>query len=265
MAEESPPLSDATRDPLIDLEPAAVAAIRQSFLAEVPDHLVRQLVGPARVREIPAGSVFITPEHCRCGVLVAGLARVYCIRHNGAEVTIQRVGPGAVLGIGAISGRAGDNCVVAVCDCLFLSFDASQLVNIGRQHVSVAWAIAKELAQRLDDAERRCKGAIPGTVVQRSAAALLDLCVDVEPIEVRLTQERMAEAIGASREAVGRAFRWLATAGLVDIGRGKVMIQDPLGLQSIARDTFEQREAPPTGLNTPREVRRSSHSVPTRS
>lgn len=219
------------------LDPEVRDALERSFLATLPDDMVEQLLHRSSVREIPAGRVFISDsEPHTCGILISGLARVYAIRPNGAQVTRRRVGAGAAIGVRALVARRNQVNAQAITDCTFLRLSAEVLVAVGRRRHELAWAIAEELDRRLDDTHLDMESQIGGSVRQRVAAALLDLSVVGQPLEVPMTQERLAEIIAASREAVGRELRILKNAGLIGLKRGSIVIDDAIALEAVARD-----------------------------
>lgn len=227
------------------LEPSIEAVLPDSFLADVRPELRRQLLQRSRIREVPAGRTFIDQgQPHRCGLILSGLARVFTVKLDGAESTLRRVGPGAAIGVRAIVGRRNRVTVQAISDVELLDLDASLLVSTARDHASVAWAIAQELDRRLDDTELQAQSASTGTVLQKLASALLDLSVDRDGLEVTMSQERLAEVIGASREWVGQQLRSLDRHGLIALSRTRIVLVDPIGLQSIASDPSSDRLQP---------------------
>lgn len=217
------------------LDPQLDGAIARSFLAGIAPALIETLLAHARLREIPAGRIFITTDDpFRCGILVEGLARVYVVRSDGSETTVRRVGPGSAVGIKAVIGQRNDVTVSALSDCVFLPLDSARLVEHGRQHAALAWAIAEEEARRLDDTQQLLQSVLSGSVSQRAAGLLLDLIVEGDS-GVTITVEGLADRIGASREATGRALRRLADAGLVRRLRAKIVVDDVRGLERHAR------------------------------
>lgn len=227
---------------MIELEPAIATAISHSFLAQVPADLVGRLLAGARLREIAAGQLFIsTEEPHRCAIVVEGLARAYRLLPSGAAVTMRRVGPGAAVGVRAIVGRRNDLNVVGISHCVFLPLDSARLVALARDSAPLAWAIAEELNRRLDDTQLENESTVAGSVLQKTAGALLDMSIDGPALEVHMTQERFAELVGASREAVGRELRALAATKLITLERGRFIVRDALRLQSVARGRTSRR------------------------
>lgn len=221
-------------------------AIRHSFLAGVRRELIDVLLRRARIHEIPAGHVFIRQADAyRCGILIEGLARVYRHHANGSQVTHRRIGLGAAVGVKGRIGRLNDHNVAAITDCLFLPLDAALLIRLARDDAVLAWAIAEEVTQRLDDTQIQIDGAIAGSVLQKVAGALIDLSADGEPLGLHISQERLAERIGASREATGRAIRHLRAMDLVRVGRSSIELIDPIRLEEAARGVSSPRMVTP--------------------
>lgn len=220
-----------------EFESGVQVALSRSFLAEVEPQLAESLLHRSRIREISASRIFIDQDKPhKCGLILSGLARVYTVKLDGAEATVRRVGSGAAVGVRAIVGRPNRVTVQAITDVEFLELDSARLVSTGRQEVSLAWAIARELDRRLEDTEAQAESATAGTVMQKVASALLDHGVERDGLEVVMSQERLAEVIGASREHVGHELRLLARRGLVRLSRAHILLVDPLELQSLASD-----------------------------
>lgn len=212
------------------------AAVACSFLAGADRSVVASLLRRSRLRDVPAGRVFIDESQPhRCGLVVSGLARVYILRTSGGQSTLRRVGVGAAVGIRALVGHPNRVAVQAIDDCEFLELDAPLLISLARQHASLAMALAEEIDRRLEDTELQAESLSVGSLIQRVAGTLLDLSVEGEPLEVQLSQEALAEIVGASRERVGRGLRLLAADGAIRLHRSRITLVAPLQLQSVAR------------------------------
>lgn len=219
-----------------DFEPALEAAVARSFLAALERDIVDTLLQRAHLRDVPATRIFIDyAQPHRCGLIVSGLARVYTVRLDGAQGTLRRVGPGAAVGIKALLGRQNRVTVQAITDVEFLEINDELLVRLGNEHAPLAMAIAEEIDRRLEDTELQAESNSAGSVIQKVAGALLDLSVEGQPLEVELSQEAMAEMIGASREWVGQELRVLAGDGLIRLDRARITLLEPLHLQEVAR------------------------------
>jgi len=53
------------------------------------------------------------------------------------------------------------------------------------------------------------------------------------PVEVRLPQQDLADLVGTTRESVNKQLRSWAEAGLIEIGRGRVVLKKPAELEDV--------------------------------
>lgn len=217
-------------------------ALATSFLARLPRKLADELVESSTIREVPAGREFASAaEPLRFGILVRGLARVYVVRPHGEQVIVRRAAPGAALGMGALIGARFGATIQAVTDCEILRLDAGLVLRLARTRPEVAMAIVQELGQRIGELLEEMQRPDRAAVHQKVAVALLDRAVDGDPPEVAITQESLAESVGASRESVGRVLRALGRAGAIRLERGRVVLVDPVALE---RSAHERRLGP---------------------
>jgi len=103
----------------------------------------------------------------------------------------------------------------------------------------LAQLTAANLAVRLDELGRRLEYALYRDLRSRVAAVLRDLiglhggiCRHGHALDVRLTQQELAELIGASRPAVSAMLNELRRAGVIDYTRAFICV--------IERDTLER-------------------------
>ena len=52
-----------------------------------------------------------------------------------------------------------------------------------------------------------------------------------EPVRVRITQEDLASMLGVSRQSVNKQLNLFAREGWIALGRGHVMLKDPVALR----------------------------------
>lgn len=221
-----------------DFEEVVRIAVGASFLARANDTLIARLVRGARVREVSSGRVFVDDKRSvRCGLIVSGLAWVYAIGSDGRHIPIRKARAGAALGIECIAGCSGLAKAQAITDVEFLELQGAQVTAAAQSDTSLAWAIATEMAARLSESEALLATAGQRSVGQRVATALLALAPDDDRCPLSLSQQSLAEIVGASRERVGQAVRALAAAGLIRVGRRRVQLLDQHRLMLAASAT----------------------------
>lgn len=67
----------------------------------------------------------------------------------------------------------------------------------------------------------------------RLAGFLLTECELNDTRVIHLTHEEIAHHLGSAREVVTRMLKYLATEGMVELGRGCITVTDPARLEEI--------------------------------
>ncbi len=103
-------------------------------------------------------------------------------------------------------------------------------------HPAASLRIMQSMSRRLRQAAKMhvLRG---GSLSCRVATTLLGLASDSTSGELELTQQELAEWVGATREATGRVLSDLREAKLLETGRGRIQILDDTGLAELCRPT----------------------------
>jgi CRP-like cAMP-binding protein len=88
------------------------------------------------------------------------------------------------------------------------------------------------LGRRLALCEARLEEMVYRSVPARIAAVLLRLCQGQNGEVVSITHQELGDMIGALRESVTKVLDDFQRAGLVELGRGRVILRDVVGLHS---------------------------------
>jgi CRP/FNR family transcriptional regulator, cyclic AMP receptor protein len=214
-------------------------AVARSFLAKLPPELVDELMADGERSDYPAGTrVYRAGAPARAQLVIEGLLRVYLSSAEGRQVTVRYARDGDVLGIAVIVGGPVDVGVQTVVPSSLFSINPRRLTQAGRQDARVAWAVAEELAARLDDTLQQAAMNTFGSVRQRVAFHLLDLASDQQRprgrLEALVSQQELADAVGSVREVVARTLRDLRLAGIVATSPDRVLILDPARLHGVS-------------------------------
>ena len=170
----------------------------------------------------------------RVSVIVAGRVRVVRITRHGEEILLALRGPGDVIGeLAAIDPAPRTATVNAIEDVRALTITGRAFTDFLRRHPHLLLAIARTLAARLRESDRRLVEGRAEDTRTRLARQLLDLAVRYGRVadrglelDVPLSQEQLASLVGASREAVSLALRDLRECGGVLTGRMRITIVD---------------------------------------
>jgi CRP/FNR family cyclic AMP-dependent transcriptional regulator len=166
-------------------------------------------------------------------VLLSGRVKI-TMSQAGREAIVAVLGPGELVGeLAAIDGGPRSTTVTTLepVDALVLS--RSDFAALLERHPRIALAILRTVAHRLRYADVQQAQFATHDVVGRLARRLVELCErfgtqQERGIEIRLplSQEELASWIGASREAVSKAFQLLRSLDIVETGRRRVIVLD---------------------------------------
>ena len=53
------------------------------------------------------------------------------------------------------------------------------------------------------------------------------------PVEVRMPQQDLADLVGTTRESVNKQLRAWEKEGIIELGRGRVVLRQPEGLEAV--------------------------------
>lgn len=211
--------------------------LEESELAEIAARTVH--------RKYRKGSVlFVQGESGeRCFVIVSGTVKISAFHPEGREAVLAVLGPGDIFGELALFGQSERSAdATAIEDAELLSLDADSLNAAIANHHQIGTALLYVLGQRLRQSNEAFQDIaffdVPGRVARR-LADLADAHGIDQPegvlIDVALSQESLAQMVGATRESVNKALALLKRRGLVArVGR-RYIVSDVGRLRGRAR------------------------------
>ncbi|WP_214404720.1 Crp/Fnr family transcriptional regulator [Pseudonocardia lacus] len=224
--------------------PAPVAAVHGSLLAWLEPPARHRLLDGAVRRSFAAGEVLQHEGDPTTHVLVLlhGWVRVSKSTADGRVVLLALRGPGDVLGeLAAIDGRPRTATVRSIEPVDVAQLSGQQFVACFRSDPEIAVATVRSLSARLRDAESARVELATLDVGERVAGYLHHMAAehgrdvaDGVAIAVPLTQQDIADRLGASRRAVARALMVLRDRGLIRTSRREVLLLRPHVLAALA-------------------------------
>lgn len=174
-------------------------------------------------------------------VLLSGRAKIAVIG-GGREAIFGVMGPGELVGeLSAIEDSLRSTTVTTLEQVDALVVSRSDFLALLDQHPRIALVILRMVARRLRYADAQRAEFATLDVAGRLAQRLLELSErfgtpQERGIEIKLplSQEELASWIGASREAISKAFQLLRTLQIVETGRRRVTVLDLDGLRRQA-------------------------------
>ncbi len=220
------------------------ARVRE-FGAELTEQEWADLARHGRPRRLPAGTLLFL-EGTRSDtvvVVISGRVKAFSSAEDGTEVILAVRGPGALLGeLAAIDEQPRSASIRSVEPVEVLTVGLREFTAFLQAHPRTMWLLMRILTDRLRDADRKRVEFGVYDTLNRVARRLVEL-VDRfgEPTEsgiritLPITQDELASWVGASGEAVAKAYQTLRARGHVRTQRRTVTVIDIEGLRRLAR------------------------------
>lgn len=208
-----------------------------ALLSHLGPHARASLLAAGTLRHFEGGETLMhqgdPTDHVL--VLASGWVRVSATTTDGQAVLFALRGPGDVLGeLAALHGWPRTTTVQALEPVAVTQFRAAEFLDVLQREPAVSLALLKQLSIRLRDAERARVDFATLDVAHRVAAHVLRLAERhgtprgaALVVRMPLTQQDIADQIGASRRAVARALGTLRERRVVTTGRRVITVHQP--------------------------------------
>jgi CRP-like cAMP-binding protein len=187
---------------------------------------------------VKKGRVFYRPEETGevLFILKRGRVQLYRISPEGKKLVIASLGAGTLFGEMALLGQQMHNTFAeAAEDCLICVMSRTDLERLILSKPQIALRVLEITGKRLRDAEERLETMAFKGIPARLASLLLRISAERDSLEITgLTHQDLAETVGTYRETATQVLNDLKNQGLIDIGRKRITIVDPEGLQAVA-------------------------------
>jgi CRP-like cAMP-binding protein len=188
--------------------------------------------------------VFVQGEQGeRCFAIVSGAVKISAYHSDGREAVLAMLGPGDVFGeLSPFDEAPRSADATAAEDTELLSLDGGALREAIGRHPQIGLALLRVLSKRLRLANESFQDVAFFDVGGRLARRLAELATThgVKQdggvlIDMPISQERLAQMIGATRESVNKALAALTRRGLVKRSGRRYVVSDIEELRSRAR------------------------------
>lgn len=187
---------------------------------------------------VQKGKVFYRPEDVTevLFIIKQGRVQLYRISAEGKKLVITTLGSGSLFGEMALVGEQMHNTFAeAIEDCLICVMSRTDLERLILNKPQVALRVLDITGRRLHEAEERLEDMAFKGIPARLASLLLRVREEQSSNEIKgLTHQDLAEMVGTYRETATQVLNDLKNDGLIDIGRKRIIILDPEGLEARA-------------------------------
>ena len=173
-------------------------------------------------------------------VLTSGSVKLTLPSDTGSEVLVAVLRPREHFGeLAVLDGRPRYVTAVAAEATEVLAIHRDKLLGFLREHAEASLQVALSLSLRLRHITELLADMAFLDLLSRLAKRLCQMAgvfheASGEVAEVRVSQDELADMVGATREAVNKQLARLREMGLIETGRGHVRILRPVRLRAIA-------------------------------
>ncbi|MDE1949446.1 MAG: Crp/Fnr family transcriptional regulator [Burkholderiales bacterium] len=193
------------------------------------DSVLGEIAARGGVRQYPANTILITENDSSDSlyIILSGRVKVYAANAAGKEVILNTLGAGEYVGELALDGGARSASVMTLEPTRCAVVSGVNLREFIVAHPDFAQHLILKLIARL----RRLTGSVKSLALEDVYSRVVGLLqVMSEPVGEhrvvgrRLTQQEIAEHVGASREMVSRIFKDLVIGGYLQVQSGHITI-----------------------------------------
>ncbi|APV49164.1 hypothetical protein BWI17_05405 [Betaproteobacteria bacterium GR16-43] len=192
-------------------------------LSAIPDAFVKKLASLGRLRTYPKNTVFITEgdQSDSVFVVISGKVKVFVADTEGHEMILDTHGPGEYVGEMAMDGNPRSASCMTLEPTTFSVVARDPIRDAIRENPDFALDMIAKVIDRARLATDNVKHLALLDVYGRVARLLLNMAVEQPDgklvIPEKLTQQEIAERVGASRDMVSRIFRDLSQGGYISV------------------------------------------------
>ncbi|MCW2587436.1 MAG: transcriptional regulator Crp/Fnr family, partial [Frankiales bacterium] len=229
-----------------------LASLRQvELFAGLDEAVLQQIASVARPREYDKGELLFVEGDIGDALLllVSGSVTVFRTSPDGERAALTIAEPPEVLGeIALLDGAPRSASVEATEATVVLSLSRPEFFGLLRHQPSVLEPLMRQLGTMVRRLTEQAADHVFLDLAGRVAKVLLRLATPGSPPVVAITQSRLAEMSGGTRQSVNQVLGGFAQRGLVHLEGRRVLLTDVAGLRRRAHLPAEKpaRPAAPT-------------------
>jgi len=190
--------------------------------APLAQDTVREIAASGVVRQFPKNAVIINEgeQGDSLFIVLSGKVKVYASNEAGKEMVIAFHGPGEYLGEMSLDGASRSASVVTVEPTTCAVVNRAHFRDFILAHPDFAMHLILMLIQRVRRATENMKSLALTDVYGRLVRLLTSLAVERDGrlvIPEKLTQQDIAERVGASRDMISRLMKDLVGGGYLTV------------------------------------------------
>jgi CRP/FNR family cyclic AMP-dependent transcriptional regulator len=200
------------------------------FFTKLSDHELDLVRAVASEKTYPKNAVVLTEGEAGDSLYMiqAGKVKVFIGDEEGREIILKILGPGSFFGeMSMIDKQPRSASVTTLETSTFLVLQHAAFEKCVEQAPTIGNMVMQILAQRVREADRKIGTLALMDVYGRVASTLLELAVYTNGklmVGEKLSQQDLANMVGASREMVNRILKDLSDRGFISIESKSITI-----------------------------------------
>ncbi|MFO1303316.1 MAG: Crp/Fnr family transcriptional regulator [Burkholderiales bacterium] len=193
------------------------------------DEVLKQITASGVVRTYPKNTILIAEGDVgdTLYIVLSGRVKVFASNAAGREVILNFHGPGEYVGEMSLNGEPRSASVITVEPTTCAIVNRAQLRDFLAQNPDFAQHLIQTLIRRCRSATENVKSLALSDVYGRMVRLINALAVEHEGrmvVEERLTQQDIADRVGASRDMIGKLMKDLVAGGYLAVEDRRIAI-----------------------------------------
>jgi CRP-like cAMP-binding protein len=209
--------------------------LTMEIFCDLPPEQITMIEHSTVMRTIPKGQVIYSQEDRAEALflLKRGRVSIYRLTPAGKRLDLATIEPKAFFGEMPLLGESLRHAFAEAAEesllCVMSRADVERLI---REQPQVALRMIEVLGRRLALSEARLEELAYRSAPARIAAVLLRLTEGRAGAAAYVTHQEIGDMVGALRETVTKVLDDFQAEGLVELGRGRVLVRDPEHLRA---------------------------------
>lgn len=164
-------------------------------------------------------------------IILSGRVKVFLANEEGKEIVLDTQGPGEYFGEMVLDEGPRSASVMTLEPCRFQLISKDDVKALLQSHPDFAMHLVRKLIYRGRVLTEHVKSLALQNVYGRFAKLLNEMAVPQDGkrvLQEKLSQQEMANRIGASREMINRIVKDLTTGGYISVDGQRIVIHKPL-------------------------------------
>ena len=164
-------------------------------------------------------------------IILSGRVKVFLANEEGKEIVLDTQGPGEYFGEMVLDEGPRSASVMTLEPCRFQLIPKDDVKALLQNHPDFAMHLVRKLIYRGRVLTEHVKSLALQNVYGRFAKLLNEMAVPQDGkrvLQEKLSQQEMANRIGASREMINRIVKDLTTGGYISVDGQRIVIHKPL-------------------------------------